>query len=106
MTNYRSVRSYDLANLRLVKKPLYILGLANIFNGKEDNAAFSVMEAEDFDFVAPEAEILVVDDNAINLTVAKGLLNPLEMKIDTALSGKDAVLMVTDKRYDIISWIT
>lgn len=102
LTNYRSVRSYDLPNLRVVKKPLYILGLANIFNGKEDNAAFSMMEAEDFDFVAPEAEILVVDDNAINLTVAKGLLNPLEMKIETALSGKDAVLMVTDKRYDII----
>lgn len=102
LTNYRSVRAYDLPNLRVVKKPLYILGLANIFNGKEDNAAFSLMEAEDFDFVAPTAEILVVDDNAINLTVAKGLMNPLEMKIDTALSGKDAVLMVTDKRYDII----
>lgn len=102
LTNYRSVRSYALPNLRVVKKPLYILGLANIFNGREDNAAFSLMEAEDFDFVAPEAEILVVDDNAINLTVAKGLLNPLEMKIETALSGKDAVLMVTDKRYDII----
>ena len=102
LTNHRTVRSYDLANLRMVKKPLYILGLANIFNGREDNAAFSMMEAEDFDFVAPTAEILVVDDNAINLTVAKGLMNPLEMKIDTALSGKDAVLMVTDKRYDII----
>ncbi len=102
LTNYRTVRSYDLPNLRVVKKPLYILGLANIFNGKEDNAAFSMMEAEDFDFVAPKAEILVVDDNAINLTVAKGLLNPLGMKIETALSGKDAVLMVTDKRYDII----
>ena len=102
LTNYRSVRSYDLPNLRVVKKPLYILGLSNIFRGKEDTAAFSLMEAEDFDFVAPTAEILVVDDNAINLTVAKGLMNPLEMKIDTALSGKDAVLMVTDKRYDII----
>ncbi len=102
LTNYHTVRSYDLPNLRVVKKPLYILGLANIFNGKEDNAAFSMMEAEDFDFVAPKAEILVVDDNAINLTVAKGLLNPLGMKIETALSGKDAVLMVTDKRYDII----
>lgn len=102
LTNYRSVRSYDLLNLRVVKKPLYILGLANIFNGREDTAAFSLMEAEDFDFVAPTAEILVVDDNAINLTVVKGLMNPLEMKIDTALSGKDAVLMVTDKRYDII----
>lgn len=102
LTNYRSVRSYDLPNLRVVKKPLYILGLSNIFNGREDNAAFALTEAEDFDFVAPTAEILVVDDNAINLTVVKGLLAPLQMKIDTALSGKEAVLKVTDKRYDII----
>lgn len=102
LTNYRSVRTYDLPNLRVVKKPLYILGLSNIFHGREDNAAFSVMEAEDFDFEAPAAEILVVDDNAINLTVVKGLLGPIKMKIDTALSGKDAVLKVTDKRYDII----
>ena len=35
LANYREVRSYDLANLRVVKKPLYILGLSNIFNGKE-----------------------------------------------------------------------
>lgn len=102
LANYRSVRTYDLPNLRVVKKPLYILGLSNIFNGKEENGSVSLMEAEDFDFTAPRAEILVVDDNAINLTVVKGLLNPLQMKIDTALSGKDAVLMVTDKRYDII----
>jgi len=102
LTNYRAVRSYDLPNLRVVKKPLYVLGLANIFHGKEDNAAFSPMEAEDFDFTAPRAEILVVDDNEINLTVVKGLLGPLQMNIDTALSGKDAVLKVTDKRYDII----
>ena len=102
LANYRSVRTYDMPNLRVVKKPLYISGLSNIFNGKEENGSVSLMEAEDFDFTAPKAEILVVDDNAINLTVVKGLLNPLQMKIDTALSGKDAVLMVTDKRYDII----
>ncbi len=102
LANYREVRSYDLANLRVVKKPLYILGLSNIFNGKEEIGSVSFMETEDFDFTAPKAEILVVDDNAINPTVVKGLLNPLKMKIDTALSGKDAVLMTTDKRYDII----
>ncbi len=102
LSNYRSVRSYDLPNLRVVKKPLYISGLSNIFNGKEERGSVSLMEANDFDFTASTAEILVVDDNAINLTVVKGLLNPLHMKIDTALSGKDAVLMVTDKRYDII----
>ena len=102
LANYHSIGSYDQTNLQIVKKPLYVMGLANILDGKEDNAAFSLMEAEDFDFVAPSAEILVVDDNTINLTVVKGLLNPLQMKIDAALSGKEAVRMVTDKRYDII----
>ena len=102
LANYHSMGSYDQTNLQIVKKPLYVMGLANILDGKEDNAAFSLMEAEDFDFVAPSAEILVVDDNTINLTVVKGLLNPLQMKIDSALSGKEAVRMVTDKRYDII----
>ena len=102
LTNYRTMRSYNLPNLRVVKKPLYILGLSNIFNGREDNTAYAPTEAQDFDFVAPTAEILIVDDNAINLTVVKGLLNPLQMKMDTALSGKEAVLKVTDKRYDII----
>ncbi|MDE6320637.1 MAG: acetyltransferase, partial [Lachnospiraceae bacterium] len=83
LTNYRTMRSYDLPNLRVVKKPLYILGLSNIFNGREDNVAYAPTEAQDFDFVAPTAEILIVDDNAINLTVVKGLLNPLQMKMDT-----------------------
>jgi len=54
------------------------------------------------DFPAPEAEVLVVDDNSVNLTVVQGLLNPLDMKIETALSGKEAVNKITNKKYDII----
>ena len=40
-------------------------------------------------------KVLIVDDNAINLTVAEGLLKPLNMQIETALSGKQAVDMIT-----------
>ena len=46
--------------------------------------------------------ILIVDDNAINLTVAEGLLKPLQMKIDTALSGKEAIDKISEKQYDMI----
>lgn len=87
LVNYRTLRTYPLPNVRVVKKPLYSLSLAGIFKGDEIFGNFTQMEAEDFNFIAPEAEILIVDDNAVNLTVARGLLEPLEMKVDTALSG-------------------
>ena len=59
-------------------------------------------KAEDQPFIAPKANILVVDDSEINLKVALGLLEPLQMQIDTALNGKEAVQMVQKKQYDIV----
>ena len=43
-------------------------------------------EAESL-FIAPGAHILLVDDNDLNLVVAKDLLKPLQMQIDTAENG-------------------
>lgn len=102
LVNFRATRTYNLPNTRVIKKPLYTLSLASIFHGEDIYTEFSQMEADDFDFTAPDAEILVVDDNAINLTVVEGLLAPLDMKIETALSGKEAVAKIMGKRYDII----
>ncbi|MBR5420921.1 MAG: response regulator [Lachnospiraceae bacterium] len=42
-------------------------------------------------FCAPEAEILVVDDNPMNLTVIKGLLAPTRVFITTAESGEECL---------------
>lgn len=51
----------------------------------------------------PNIDILVVDDNKTNLTVAKGLLKLLNPgSIDTAISGKDAIGKASEKKYDII----
>ncbi len=102
LTNFRSTRSYNIPNVRVIKKPLYTLSMAGIFHGDDVYSGFSQIEADDFDFTAPEAEILVVDDNSVNLTVVQGLLNPLDMNIETALSGKEAVNKVINKKYDII----
>ena len=103
LVNFYSTRTYDLPNVRIIKKPLYALSLASVFRGEEffeeDTQA---AETQEFDFIAPEADVLIVDDNAINLTVARGLLEPLNMRIDTANSGMEAVNMVSEKRYDII----
>lgn len=57
---------------------------------------------ENFKFIAPEAEILVVDDNEPNLVVVEGILSSLQMKIDKAISGRQAFEMAERKRYDLI----
>ncbi len=53
-------------------------------------------------FTAPEARVLVVDDNAVNLLVAKGLMEPYLLNVDTAQSGMDAIEMVKSGKYDLV----
>ncbi len=52
--------------------------------------------------LAPEAKLLVVDDNQMNLNVMKGLLKRTEMQVDLVLSGKEALEAVTKTSYDVI----
>ncbi|MCR5415172.1 MAG: response regulator [Pseudobutyrivibrio sp.] len=51
---------------------------------------------------APEAHILVVDDVEMNLIVATSLLKRIQIQIDTASSGKEAIEKTTKNKYDII----
>lgn len=53
-------------------------------------------------FEAPEARVLVVDDNAMNLTVFTSLLKRTRMNITTAASGKECLEMVKKEPYHII----
>lgn len=53
-------------------------------------------------FVAPDANVLIVDDNIMNRQVAVGLLKPLQMHMETASSGYEAIEMIKKKDYDII----
>ena len=54
------------------------------------------------EFTAPDADVLVVDDNAMNIEVVKGLLKNTKINVDTATSGKICIEMVKQKKYDIV----
>lgn len=54
------------------------------------------------EFIAPRAHILMADDTEMNITVALGLMKPLQMSIDIAYNGKEAVNMVRANRYDMV----
>lgn len=51
---------------------------------------------------APEANVLVVDDNRINLTVFKSLVKKTLIQTDTAESGDECLEKTALKAYDII----
>ncbi len=102
LADYQELHRYNLDNVLVVKKPLYVLSLANILQGNKADMSYNRLDAEDFSFIAPDAEILIVDDNPINLMVAKGLLSPMNMRIDSAPSGREAIFKVTGKKYDLI----
>ncbi len=53
-------------------------------------------------FVAPKAQILVVDDNAMNLTLMSELLKRTQMKVDLARSGMECIRFSQQKKYDLI----
>ncbi len=101
LVNYQTILESDIPNLIIVRKPLYSVHLADIFN-HELYADPSNENEDPFDFIAPDATVLIVDDNSVNLTVAAGLLEPLQMQIDTALSAQDAIEKVARHTYDLI----
>ncbi len=53
-------------------------------------------------FMAPEARILIVDDNEMNLEVERRLLEDTDMAIDVAKSGKEALERSLKVHYDAI----
>ncbi len=53
-------------------------------------------------FVAPEAKVLVVDDNEINRKVFANLLKKTQIQIDEAESGPECLVKTAEKKYDII----
>ena len=59
-------------------------------------------EAYQQSFEAPDAHILVVDDNDMNLMVVKKLLAETKIQIDTASSGAECLRLAQTHRYDCI----
>jgi len=53
-------------------------------------------------FIAPSAQILVVDDTTMNLTVVRGLLKQTQVQVDTVMSGYECLKKAGQKKYDMI----
>lgn len=88
--NYQQMYPYNL-----------MMQIANILNGHPVKTASKKTDVYE-DTTFPSARILIVDDNDVNSSVAKRLMEPYEMDIDVASNGFDTLTMASAKDYDLI----
>lgn len=84
----------------VINKPIFSLNFCRIVNN--DDMVNSEDAGEDLNFTAPDAHVLVVDDNEINRKVINGLLDPYKLNIYMAEDGKQACQMVQEMHFDIV----
>ena len=81
--------------------PVYSITIANVLN-TVFGETLSHYTKHRTPFTAPSAKVLIVDDISINLIVAKELMTPYNMQIETCLSGPEAIAILEKERYDIV----
>lgn len=89
-------------NINCLFKPFYVISVASALNNENMVLNLNERRGSDIRFSAPKARVLIVDDNAINLKVAVGLMQPYHMQMMTAESGRAAINMLRSKDIDIV----
>ncbi|MCI8512029.1 MAG: response regulator [Lachnospiraceae bacterium] len=91
------------SRLLVIHKPFFALSVVNVLNGEAEGNDFREAQAAGRKpFTCAGVRGLAVDDEAMNLMVAKGVLGSYGIQVDTCLSGREAVERCASTYYDII----
>jgi signal transduction histidine kinase/CheY-like chemotaxis protein len=74
-------------------------GIGSLEDARKSSAGQNVYVPR---FVAPQASILVIDDNNMNLEVVRGLLKATKIQVTTGGSGKECLEKIKQKHFDVI----
>ncbi len=87
-----------------VSKPLFMSELRSVLtHSKDENISSEPQIQENYDYSGKR--VLLVEDNELNREIATAILSEMNMKIDTAIDGIDAVNKITEAKedqYDLI----
>lgn len=88
------------SRLLVLRKPFFTLSVANLLGGQAEGTGEN--PAAEKSLSCEGIRALAVDDEEMNLMVAKGILGRYGMEVDTCLSGRAAVEQCTNTVYDLI----
>lgn len=89
-------------NIRCIFRPFDPIAAAAVFNNEYILPECGESEEPRIQFYAPEARVLIVDDNAFNLEVAAELMQSYRMQLFTADSGSKAIEMLQSEDIDLV----
>lgn len=89
-------------NMLRIYKPFTVLSIAAVFNGQKILYGEDQQRGLHNKFIAPQARVLVVDDNAMNLKVMTRLLLPYQLKVTLAGSGQEALEKLNAPDFDCV----
>jgi signal transduction histidine kinase/HPt (histidine-containing phosphotransfer) domain-containing protein len=98
----RGADRYHGGCVRAVQRPLYFLPVIAALNNDNVRDYLSPRKTVNLDFTAPDAAILVVDDNVVNLHVVEGFLKPYKVRAVYVTRGQDAVDAASRREFDVI----
>ena len=91
------------SRLLAIHKPFSALAVANLLNGETGENGFEEAQAAGRrPFTCEGVRVLVVDDEEMNLVVAKGVLGTYGIEVETCLSGREAIERCMDVVYDVV----
>ena len=89
-------------NILIIHKPVLTGQIASLVRGDDTDSFRRTKKSENHLFI-PDARILVVDDNYVNLRVTAGLLNVYKPHVEMVSSGREAYeALLRDPHYDMI----
>ncbi len=93
----------NVESMQFIHKPLTVFSLIAVFNGVANLGTGNGRKHTTNKFFCPDAKLLIVDDNFVNLNVARGLMAPYKADITLASSGFEALDYIkSGEMFDII----
>ncbi len=103
LTEFASEYKPDHPNIRIMMRPQTTMNMVTVLNDKNVEESYEKKDnSYVIDFEAPDAKILVVDDNEVNIMVVKGFLAPIKANCDSAQSGVQAIEKIQKNEYDLV----
>lgn len=91
----------DFDKCRIIRHPVSSLSLVDVLNNRWKLEDY-VNKSDVIEYDGHEAKILVVDDNAVNLKVAKGIFKSYNIDVTTAKSGQEALDIQNNTEFHLV----
>ena len=85
------------SHIRIMRKPFYCFPVISVLNMRVGD-----IEEEEGRMVCDGVRALVVDDEPMNLTVARGIFARYGIEVFTAASGQESIDMCREQEFDVV----